>query len=1097
MRVVILTANAQAGDGIGNQVAEKLAFFRDRGADVRVFAESHQRLHPFVQPFCSTLDPLKAAGESWDFLAAADLVIVEYGQSYALLDLLPLLAGTKARLLFDYYGVTPPHLWGPLNREGLEIAVQHRGLVWCADTALTHSRFTQRELLEYSHFPLDRCVRLPLPVDTDRFCPGLPEHSFRARLGLTKATLLLFVGRLAVNKRVPMLVEALARLRDLTPPVHALIVGDTGDLYQLETRHCQDRAAALSVADRVHFLGHLSDDHLRDAYRSADVLVMPSVHEGFCLPVLEAMACGLPVVAARAGALPETVGGAGLTFIPDDPDDLARQLRRVLPGRPGDKVTRWQGNDVTPNPSDLTLSPCHLVTLSPCPLRVAVVACRYGTNLVGGAETSLRTMAEALHQTGHQVEVFTTCVRAEANWTDDLPEGTREVAGIPVHRFRLSHQDPLRYREAMSAILQADGKVPAEVEEMFLQHSFRSSRLIEALGQRINSFDAVITGPYLFGLPFEVVRAWPEQTLLMPCFHEEPLARLRAWVQVYGQVGGMLYHSPEEQFFAETELGLNLPGGVCIGTVLDMEPQGDGHRGQHRVGSAGRYLVYGGRYLAEKGLPTLLDYVRRYEEAHPGRFTLALMGLGDLAIPRASWVRDLGFVEESVKRDVLAGAAALAQFSRYESLSLVALEAWAQGVPVLADAGCAVLVGHLRRGGGGQAVNSYETFAAALDDLWARPQKWQTLGRQGQEYVGARYGSRQIYTATLEKAIRDLPLPLAERMRRRGLERAAEHARPVWRERFAALVEDLLDHPARSHCEQIEVRPRTDTRTVSAGAGTILVPVRVGNQGTQAALAHGPARVMLQSEVADAAGQAGAHPKAEAPLPALVMPGQTLAAALPVQVPATPGTYQVLFSATRRGAPGPLNYSSRESDRLRLIATEAPRSSPEGCCMPLLAAVQTVLVEAHRRQRLPDSYLDVTQGWFASWKAWLKRKLLGNFKHAYVDVLSHQQSAFNQQVLNVLQELTECCAILDSSRKLDHSSLASSVEQLLAAGQAESLAARLRGLLDQVAEDRRQLHALHERIVQLEQRSRPQRLPTVSERFPAGDGAGRQPGGKL
>src|SRR5262249_48616404 len=90
------------------------------------------------------------------------------------------------------------------------------------------------------------------------------------------------------------------------------------------------RAAELGVADRLHLLGRVSADRLLDAYRSADVLAVPSVHEGFCLPVIEALACGVPVVAARAGALPETLGDAGLLFAPGDVHDLVQQVEAVL-----------------------------------------------------------------------------------------------------------------------------------------------------------------------------------------------------------------------------------------------------------------------------------------------------------------------------------------------------------------------------------------------------------------------------------------------------------------------------------------------------------------------------------------------------------------------------------------------------------------------------------------------------------------------------------------------------------------------------------------------------------------------------------------------
>jgi hypothetical protein len=84
---------------------------------------------------------------------------------------------------------------------------------------------------------------------------------------------------------------------------------------------------------------------------------------------------------------------------------------------------------------------------------------------------------------------------------------------------------------------------------------------------------------------------------------------------------------------------------------------------------------------------------------------------------------------------------------------------------------------------------------------------------------------------------------------------------------------------------------------------------------------------------------------------------------------------------------------------------------------PLLEEIRKSLAEASRLQQLPDDYTDITEGLFAKWKRWIKRKLLGNFKHAYVDVLSRQQSRFNQQVLTALTELADYCATLEHAGK--------------------------------------------------------------------------------
>src|SRR5262249_25308711 len=179
MRVAFLSCSAPAGDAIGNQLAEKTAFFLEHGADVRVFLESDCRLHPALRDLSFSAREIQRArtdesqeDENWRFLATADLIFVDYSQYYESLDWLPLLAGGKARIVFDYHGVTPLQLWGECNREGIEKGARQRGLVWCADAALVHSRFAEKELRGATGFPENWIHRLGHPVDLERFSPG-------------------------------------------------------------------------------------------------------------------------------------------------------------------------------------------------------------------------------------------------------------------------------------------------------------------------------------------------------------------------------------------------------------------------------------------------------------------------------------------------------------------------------------------------------------------------------------------------------------------------------------------------------------------------------------------------------------------------------------------------------------------------------------------------------------------------------------------------------------------------------------------------------------------------------------------------------------
>ncbi len=89
------------------------------------------------------------------------------------------------------------------------------------------------------------------------------------------------------------------------------------------------------------------------------------------------------------------------------------------------------------------------------------------------------------------------------------------------------------------------------------------------------------------------------------------------------------------------------------------------------------------------------------------------------------------------------------------------------------------------------------------------------------------------------------------------------------------------------------------------------------------------------------------------------------------------------------------------------------QDGPDGCAAPFLEAAHEALAETESLRELPDDYVDVTEGRFARCKRWLKAKMIGNFKRGYVDVLSHQQSRVNRQLLVAVQQLAECCATLD------------------------------------------------------------------------------------
>jgi len=141
---------------------------------------------------------------------------------------------------------------------------------------------------------------------------------------------LLYVGRMAGNKRIDLLVEALAVVKQHLPQTRLLLVGDdrTSPAYQEVVAGARRRAAELDVDQDVIWTGPVED--LAAHLRLADLYVTASLHEGFGVPLIEAMASGVPIVASRSGAMPWVLGDAGLTSNPGDAGDLAQKILSLL-----------------------------------------------------------------------------------------------------------------------------------------------------------------------------------------------------------------------------------------------------------------------------------------------------------------------------------------------------------------------------------------------------------------------------------------------------------------------------------------------------------------------------------------------------------------------------------------------------------------------------------------------------------------------------------------------------------------------------------------------------------------------------------------------
>jgi glycosyltransferase involved in cell wall biosynthesis len=201
-----------------------------------------------------------------------------------------------------------------------------------ARVILTISENSRQEIVQSLKVSPQKVHVIPLGVHP-RFHP-LPDQSALQRaiesIWRIHVPYVLSVAKLSPRKNIPFLVRSFgAWVERYKAPYSLVLVGERGWL-------CEEIDQAIresNCADRIFMLGNVSDKDLVYLYNGADVFVFPSLHEGFGLPVLEAMACGVPTLASNTSVMPETVGGAGLLFNPRDSASLISSLQEVTRDR--------------------------------------------------------------------------------------------------------------------------------------------------------------------------------------------------------------------------------------------------------------------------------------------------------------------------------------------------------------------------------------------------------------------------------------------------------------------------------------------------------------------------------------------------------------------------------------------------------------------------------------------------------------------------------------------------------------------------------------------------------------------------------------------
>ena len=371
-------------------------------------------------------------------------------------------------------------------------------------------------------------------------------------------------------------------------------------------------------------------------------------------------------------------------------------------------------------------------------MRIAFVVQRYGVEVNGGAEALCRWVAERMRKY-FQVEALTTCALDYLTWQNHYPAGTCTVNAVTVRRFPVdAPRDMDKFNAYARALFAKESReLPDELTWLKLQGP-ASSGLLAYLRDHEPEYDLFVFVTYSYLTTFLGLQLAPRKSVLIPAAHDEPQFKFAAYQPIFHLPRGIIYCTSEERRIVNAQWqNHRVPS--CVAGVGVEEPDAPDEQAEPPLALPSPFLLYVGRVDVMKGCRELLTYFLRYIKDRAADLHLVLLGKPAMEIPAHPQIHAPGFVSNAQKDAAIRQAAFVVNPSEYESLSIMLLEAWQAGVPVLVNGRSDVLVDHCLTSNGGLYYTNYDEFALGLDLLRENRVLRETLGANGKNYVAARY----------------------------------------------------------------------------------------------------------------------------------------------------------------------------------------------------------------------------------------------------------------------------------------------------------------------------------------------------------------------
>ncbi len=377
-------------------------------------------------------------------------------------------------------------------------------------------------------------------------------------------------------------------------------------------------------------------------------------------------------------------------------------------------------------------------------MKILFIVQRYGHEVDGGAELYCRWLAERLTIT-HDVTVLTTTARDYTTWANSYPAGETTMNGVTVIRKPVAiTRDIHTFNELTARILSSDNNLTDQEYWLKMQGPW-SPDLLDYLEANHYQYDLLIFVTYLYAPTVLGTKIAPEKSLLIPTAHNEPVAYMQIFRDLYQRVAGLMYLTRQEQLFVESTYSVKGKPSILLGTGVDIPKtnlEADDIINRYKIKKP--MLFYMGRVDAGKGCDQLIQYFEGYLTRKNIQACLVLAGRCHMPTPQNPAIICPGFIPDDTVKPFLSAADVIVIPSAFESLSILLLQAFACNRPVLVNEKSPVLTAHCHESNGGLYYANQNEFIESLDLLFSNADLREKLGNNGYAYVKNYYTWDQV-----------------------------------------------------------------------------------------------------------------------------------------------------------------------------------------------------------------------------------------------------------------------------------------------------------------------------------------------------------------